>query len=56
MTKVIRCHCGSIIKGESDEALVANAQQHAKEAHGMEVTPDLVAAVRAAIKDEGARA
>ena len=38
MTKVIRCHCGSIIKGESDEALVANAQQHAKEAHGMELT------------------
>ena len=38
MNKVIRCHCGSIIKGESEEALVVNAQKHAKEAHGMELT------------------
>jgi predicted small metal-binding protein len=38
MNKVIRCPCGSIIKGESEEALVASAQEHVKEAHGMELT------------------
>jgi predicted small metal-binding protein len=38
MTKVIRCSCGVIIKGASEDALVAKAQQHAKEAHGMELT------------------
>jgi predicted small metal-binding protein len=38
MTKVIRCSCGSIIRGASEDELVAKAQQHAKEAHGMELT------------------
>jgi predicted small metal-binding protein len=38
VNKVIRCPCGSIIKGDSEEALVSNAQQHAKEAHGMELS------------------
>ena len=38
MNKVIHCPCGSIIKGETEEALVANAQRHAREAHEMELT------------------
>jgi predicted small metal-binding protein len=38
MNKVIRCPCGSIIKGESEEALVSNAQKHAKDSHGMELS------------------
>lgn len=38
MAKQITCDCGFIIRGESDEELVGNAQQHAREAHDMELT------------------
>ncbi len=41
MNKVIQC-----------PALVAKAREHARETHGMEVTDELVEAVRRAIKDE----
>jgi len=60
MAKVLRC--GDLVKGCSFEArgteeeILQKAGPHAKEAHGMEVTPDVVAAVRAAMKDEPARA
>ena len=40
MSKVIRCPCGFIVRAESDNALVAKAQEHAKQAHGMELTPE----------------
>lgn len=38
MQKVINCPCGFVVKGETDEQLVANAQQHAKEVHQMELS------------------
>ena len=38
MNKVIRCPCGYIIRAEDENALVAKAQQHAKQAHGMELS------------------
>ena len=38
MEKVIRCPCGYMIRAEDDNALVAKAQQHAKQAHGMELS------------------
>ena len=34
----------------TEEEILQKAAPHAKEAHGMEVTPDLVAAVRGAIE------
>ena len=37
MQKVIHCPCGVVVKGETEDALVANAQEHAK-THGMELT------------------
>ena len=38
MEKVIQCPCGFVIKAESDEAVVARAQQHAKDVHGMDLS------------------
>lgn len=42
MTKVLNCDCGRVVRGDSDEELVAAAQQHAREAHGLELTRDQV--------------
>jgi predicted small metal-binding protein len=38
MAKVINCECGVQIRGETDDEIVANAQEHAKDAHDMEIT------------------
>lgn len=38
MNKVINCPCGYIVRGATDDELVANAQQHARSVHGMELT------------------
>lgn len=38
MEKVINCPCGFVVKGESEEQLVANAQQHAKDVHQMDLS------------------
>ena len=40
MAKTINCDCGFVVQGETDDALVANAQAHAREVHGMEITAD----------------
>ena len=42
MTKILNCDCGRVLRGDSDDELVAAAQQHAREAHGMELTRDQV--------------
>jgi predicted small metal-binding protein len=38
MTKVIACPCGVELRAEGDDELVRRAQQHASEAHGLELT------------------
>lgn len=38
MAKVINCPCGVVVTGETDEQVVAKAQQHAKEVHQMDLT------------------
>jgi predicted small metal-binding protein len=38
MQKVINCPCGFVVKGDTDDQLVAKAQQHAKEVHQMELS------------------
>ncbi len=38
MRKQIQCPCGYVIQAETEEKLVADAQQHAKEAHDMELS------------------
>lgn len=37
MAKLINCECGRTVRGETDDGVVANAEQHIREAH-----PDLV--------------
>lgn len=59
MAKVLRC--GDIVKGCSFEArgteeeILQQAAPHARQAHGLDVTPELAAAVRQAMKDEPSR-
>ena len=33
MAKVINCECGYVVRGESDEELVANGRRHIEDAH-----------------------
>jgi predicted small metal-binding protein len=40
MTKAITCPCGFVIRATDDETLVARAQDHARTAHGMELTKE----------------
>jgi predicted small metal-binding protein len=40
MAKVINCECGYVVRGESDEELLAGARSHIQEAH-----PDLAGKV-----------
>jgi predicted small metal-binding protein len=42
MTKIMNCDCGVVLRGDTDDDLVAAAQNHAREAHGMELTRDQV--------------
>lgn len=42
MSKVINCECGYVAKGETDDELVADAQEHAREVHGIELTREQV--------------
>lgn len=45
MAWVINCDCGTVVRGETDDEIVENATQHAKEAHGMTITAEQVMAV-----------
>jgi predicted small metal-binding protein len=59
MGKIIECAkvdpssgCTFVVHGETEEEVLKNAMEHAKE-HGLrEVTPELMAKVMAAIHDE----
>ena len=42
MSKIMNCDCGRVLRGDTDDELVAAAQKHAREAHGMELTRDQV--------------
>ena len=42
MTKILNCDCGRVVRGDSDDELVAAAQEHAREAHGIELTREQV--------------
>jgi predicted small metal-binding protein len=37
MAKLIKCSCGKIVRGDTDDELLANAEQHIREDH-----PDMV--------------
>ena len=38
MDKLIKCDCGVVIQGSSDDELVAKAQKHAQEAHRLNLS------------------
>lgn len=56
MSKKLRC--GDLVKGcefearGTEEEILKEAGRHAKEAHGMEVTPELADAVKGVIREE----
>ena len=53
MVKIINCDCGHVVRGETDAELVANAQAHARDVHGMEITA--AQALSLAVPAESAR-
>ena len=38
MGKVIQCPCGYVVRAEDENSLVAEAEKHAREVHGMKLT------------------
>jgi len=38
----ITCDCGYVVAGANEDDMVVNAQRHAREAHGIEVTREQV--------------
>ncbi|MCH7713349.1 MAG: DUF1059 domain-containing protein [Chloroflexi bacterium] len=56
MAKLLRCRdlgpdCDAEVRGETVDEILEQVGKHAQSVHGMEVTPELVEAVRNAIKD-----
>ena len=45
MSKVITCPCGTVVRAKDDDALVMEAQQHAREVHAMDLTREQVLAM-----------
>ena len=48
------CGCGHVVHADSEAGLIAKAQQHAKQAHGIALTPEhiLLAAFRAELETD----
>lgn len=44
--------CGQTFREPNEDAVLAQAGKHAVEAHGMEVTPEVVELVRSHIREE----
>jgi predicted small metal-binding protein len=47
MNKVIKCPCGTVVRADDEEALVAQAQRHAREVHAMDLTREQALAMAA---------
>jgi predicted small metal-binding protein len=57
MTKVLRCGdmmtgCDYVARAESEDELMQKAAQHAREAHGITVSPEIVQRIKSKISDE----
>jgi predicted small metal-binding protein len=59
MSKIIDCNkvnpssdCHHVVRGETEEELLENAKAHAKEHGFTEVTPELIAMIKANIEEE----
>jgi predicted small metal-binding protein len=51
--KLIECDCGWTCRG-TDESLIAECTVHAREAHGMELTPEQILAVAVPVDEPDA--
>jgi len=58
MAKIIDCGkvnpasgCGHVIRGETEDEALRLAAEHAKQSHGMEPTPELLAIVKQHVQD-----
>jgi len=45
VAKIMQCDCGQVVRGETDDELVANVQKHAREVHDMEITREQILAM-----------
>ena len=45
MAKIMQCDCGHVIRGNTDDELVANVRKHAREVHDMEIIREQVLAM-----------
>jgi hypothetical protein len=45
MTKVVRCSCGLALRDVDERRLIAQVQQHAKEAHDLDLNEEQVRAL-----------
>jgi predicted small metal-binding protein len=45
VAKIMQCDCGYVVRGETDDELVANVQEHAREVHDMELTREQILAM-----------
>lgn len=58
MAKVVRCRdvgfdCDGVVRADTEEELMAQVAQHAKEVHGIEeVTDEIVEKVKSVIREE----
>jgi predicted small metal-binding protein len=58
MPKEFRCGdlmpgCSAVVEGKDEAEVMAKAAEHAKSVHGLQqITPDLAAKVRSAMKDK----
>ena len=59
MGKIINCNrvnpasgCQHVVRGETEEELLKNAEEHAKEHGIVDVTPEIIEMIKANIEDE----
>jgi predicted small metal-binding protein len=45
VAKIMQCYCGYVVRGETDNELVANVRKHAREVHDMDITKEQVLAM-----------
>jgi predicted small metal-binding protein len=43
--------CDAVVEGETTEQVLAQAGPHAKEVHGVDVTPDMAEAIAGKVRD-----
>lgn len=45
MTRIVRCSCGLDLRDRDERQLIAQVQQHAREAHDLDLTEEQVRAM-----------